>query len=69
MNKLISAKNWASSSMVGPSEIGKAQLIHNWLKFGTFQIIFDKIYFFINILNLFTVLSKRRLKILSLCKE
>ena len=31
--------------MVGPSENGKWQLIYNWLKIGTFQEIFDKIYF------------------------
>ena len=32
--------------MVGPSETGKWQLIYNWLKIGTFQLKFDKIYFF-----------------------
>ena len=32
--------------MVGPSETGKLQLIYNWLKIGTFQSKFDKIYFF-----------------------
>ena len=32
--------------MVGPSETGKSQLIHNWLKIGAFQPKFDKIYFF-----------------------
>ena len=32
--------------MVGPSETGKLQLIYNWLKIGTFQPKFDKIYFF-----------------------
>ena len=33
-------------SLVGPSETGKSQLIYNWLKIGTFQPKFDKIYFF-----------------------
>ena len=33
-------------SLVGPSENGKLQLIYNWLKIGTFQPKFDKIYFF-----------------------
>ena len=33
-------------SLVGPSEIGKSQLIYNWLKIGTFQPKFHKIYFF-----------------------
>ena len=32
--------------MVGPSETGKSQLIYKWLKVGTFQPKFDKIYFF-----------------------
>ena len=33
-------------SLVDPSESGKSQLIYNWLKIGTFQLNFDKIYFF-----------------------
>ena len=32
--------------MVGPSETGKSQIFYNWLKIGTFQPKFDKIYFF-----------------------
>ena len=46
MNKLISTKNRVFISLVGPSETGKSQLIYNWLKTGTFQPKFDKIYFF-----------------------
>ena len=69
MNKLNSTKNWVFISLAGPSETGKSQLICNWLKIGTFQPKFDKIYFFINIPNLFTMLCKRKLKISSLCKE
>ena len=46
MNKLISTKNRVFISLVGPSETGKTQLIYNWLKIGTFQPKFDKIYFF-----------------------
>ena len=46
MNKLISTKIRVFISLVGPSETGKSQLIYNWLKFGTFQPKFDKIYFF-----------------------
>ena len=46
MNKLISTKNRVFISLVGPSETGKSQLLYNWLKFGTFQPKFDKIYFF-----------------------
>ena len=46
MNKLISTKNRVYISLVGPSETGKSQLNYNWLKIGTFQPKFDKIYFF-----------------------
>ena len=46
MNKLISTKNRVFISLVGPSETGKSQLIYNWLKIGTFQQKFGKIYFF-----------------------
>ena len=46
MNKLISTKNRVFVSLVGPSETEKSQLIYNWLKIGTFQPKFDKIYFF-----------------------
>ena len=46
MNKLISTENRVFISLVGPSETGKSQLINNWLKIGTFQPKFDKIYFF-----------------------
>ena len=33
-------------SLVGPSETRKLQFIYNWLKIGTFQLNFDRIYFF-----------------------
>ena len=46
MNKSISTKNRVFISIVGPGETGKSQLIYNWLKVGTFQRKFDKIYFF-----------------------
>ena len=46
MNKLISTKNRVFISLVGPSETGKSQFIYNWLKIGTFQPKYDKIYFF-----------------------
>ena len=69
MNKLIPTKNGVFNSLVGPSKTVKSQLIYNWLKIGTFQPKFDKIYFCINIPNLFTILCKRKLKNSSLCKE
>ena len=46
MNKLISTKNRVFISLVGPSETRKLQLTYNWLKIGTFQPNFVKIYFF-----------------------
>ena len=39
-------KNCVFISLVGPSETGKSQLIYNWLKIGSFQLKFDKSYFF-----------------------
>ena len=59
MNKLISTKNRVFISLVGPSETGKSQLIYNWLKIGTFQPKFDKIYFsYINSQTLYDVMQK-----------
>ena len=69
MNKLISTKNRVFISLIGSSETAKSQLIYNWLKIGTFQTKFDKNFFFINILNLFTMLCKKKLKFSSLCLE
>ena len=46
MNKLISTKNRVFYSFVDSSEIGKLHPVYNWLKIGTFQPKFDKIYFF-----------------------
>ena len=39
-------KNRVFLSMVSPSETAKSQHIHNWLRNGTFQPKFDKIYCF-----------------------
>ena len=69
MNKLISTKSRVFISLVGPSETGKSQLLYNWLKIGTFQPNFGKITFFINIPNFFTMVCKKKVKTLSLCKE
>ena len=46
MNRLISTKNGIFISLVGPNDSGKTYLIDEWLKVGTFQPKFDKIYFF-----------------------
>ena len=46
MNRLISTKKRLPISLVGPSNSRKTYLIHEWLKVGTFQPEFDKIYFF-----------------------
>ena len=69
MNKLISTKSRVFMSLGGPSETGKMQLIYNWLKIGIFQPKFENIYFLINILKLFMILCKRKLRISSLCRE
>ena len=68
MNKLISTKNRIFISLVGPSDSGKTYLIHEWLKVGTFQLKFDKIYFSMNTLNHSMMPCKKRLIILSLFK-
>ena len=46
MNNLISTKKRIFLSLVLPIDSGKTYLIHEWLKVGTFQHKFDKIYFF-----------------------
>ena len=46
MNKSIFKKNRVFISLVGPSETWESQLIYHWVKIGTFQPKFDKIYFF-----------------------
>ena len=61
MKKLISTKNRDFLSWVGQSEMGKSQLIYNWLKIGKFQPKFGKIYFIFNTRKLFTMLCERKL--------
>ena len=46
MERLIFTKNRVFTSLFGPSETGKLQLLYNWLKRGTFQPKFDTVYFF-----------------------
>ena len=46
MKKFFLKKNRVFISLVGLSETGKSQFIYKWLKNGTFQAVFDKIYFF-----------------------
>ena len=46
MNKIISTKERILISLVGPSGSGELHLIFNWLKIGTFQPAFDKIFYF-----------------------
>ena len=46
MSKVISTKSRVFNSLVGPSETGKSHLLYNWLKIGSLQPKFDKIYFF-----------------------
>ena len=59
MNKITFTKNRVFISLVGPSETGNSQPIYNWLKIGTFQPKFDKIYFFYQHLQpLYDVMQK-----------
>ena len=67
MNKIKSTKERVFISLVGPSGSEKLHLIFEWLKIGAFQPKFDKIFIFINIINLF--LDKCKEKTLSLSKE
>ena len=46
MNKIISTKKRVFISLVGPSGSGKSHPIFEWLKIGTFQPKFDKIFYF-----------------------
>ena len=46
MKKKMSKKTCVFIPLVGPSETWKSQLICNWLENGTFQPMFDEIYFF-----------------------
>ena len=46
MKKLISTKSRIFISLVGLSDSGKTYSIYEWLKVGTFQPKFGKIYFF-----------------------
>ena len=46
MNKIISTEERIFISLVGPSGSGKSRLIFDWLRVGTFQPKFDKIYYF-----------------------
>ena len=45
-------------SLVGPSKTGKWQPIYNWLKIGTFQPKFDKIFFIELSQHLYDVMQK-----------
>ena len=55
--------------LVGPSDTGKLQLIHNWPKIGTFQPKLDKNYFFYQHSQTLYNVIQRKLKISSLRTE
>ena len=67
MNKIISTKERVFISLVGPSGSGKSHLIFEWLKIGTFQPKFDKIFSFYQHYQPF--MDKCKEKTLSLSKE
>ena len=46
MNKIISTKERVFISLVRPNGSGKSHLIFEWLKIGTIQPKFDKIFYF-----------------------
>ena len=46
MNKILSTKEQIFISLVSPSGSGKSHLIFDWLKIGTFETAFDKIFYF-----------------------
>ena len=58
MNKLICTKNRVFISLVCPPETGRTPLIYNWLKNGTCQPKFDKIYFYQHSQPLYDVMQK-----------
>ena len=56
-------------SLVGPSQTGNSQLIHNWLKIGTFQPKFDEVYFIYQHSQPLYDVMQKKLKNSGLCKE
>ena len=63
MNKIISTKERNFISLVGPSGFGKLHHIFEWLKFGTFQTKFDKIfYFYLHYQPLYGQMQRKNLK-------
>ena len=63
MNKIISTKERIFISLVGPSGSGKSHLIFDWLKIGTFQPAFDKIfYFYQHYQPLYSQMQRKNLK-------
>ena len=63
MNKLISTKERVFLSLNGLSGSEKLQLIFEWLKDGTFQAKFDKIfYFYQHYQHLYGQMQRRNLK-------
>ena len=46
MNKTLSTQNRSFISLVGASEMRKSQPVYNWLKIGTQQAKFHKVYLF-----------------------
>ena len=63
MNKIISTKERILNSLVGPSGSGKSHLIFDWLKIGTFQPAFDKIFcFYQHYQPLYSQMQRKNLK-------
>ena len=63
MNKIKSTKERIFISLVGPSGFGKSLLIFDWLKIGTFQPAFDKIFhFYQHYQPLYSQMQRKNLK-------
>ena len=63
MNKIISTKERIFISLIGPSGSEKFHLIFDWLKIGTFQPAFDKIfYFYQHYQPLYSQMQRKNLK-------
>ena len=63
MNKIISTKERVFISLVGPSGSGKLHPFFEWLKFGTIQPKFDKIfYFYQHYQPLYSQMQRKNLK-------
>ena len=60
MNKIICTNERVFISLVRPSGSGKSHLIFDWLKIGTFQPAFDKIFFYQHYRTLYSQMQQKK---------